>query len=853
MSIDRLNEVWPEWKVVNKRDDKLGEGSYGVVYKAVRKDLDKPLYSAIKVISIPKNESELNSMRSEGLTEGATQTYFRRIKDDFVNEIQLMESMKGTQNIVSVEDYKVLDKKDGFGWDVFIRMELLTSFNNYISDKRLTEADVIKLGEHILGALELCSKRDIIHRDIKPENIFISSFGFFKLGDFGIARELGKSTGSMSKTGTDNYMAPEVLSGRYDPTVDIYSLGLVLYKLLNNNRLPFVDPFKQLLQPDEFAIAREKRKKGEPLEPPVEASRPMAQVILKACAFNPRDRYQTPQDFLRALESVKEGKPIDDFSPSDIVDRNDTIRGRKAKQAENYYDNLSSTSNSGVVKRFDNKKKKNKSPKFAIIAILILILGAVGVGGYFYLSKQVEMTNASRVTTALQNKDYPGAKDRFDELDGKGIDGLEDDLSQLIDATENDFKSEAIDYNEAMMVLNTIKSFGIENLSSKISTTEQYIENLNNSRVAYVMAETLYNSGNYIGAIEQYKLVSIDDTNYEMAKEKLTRVVVEYKKSALEESALLMENKDYGSALVVLDKTLEVVGNDSELSLQRDIYQKQGITNKINDSKKLADNGDYSGANNELRLLKAQYPDNTDVDKALLDVETSQVNAIVLQVNGLSTDNKFDEALTSLNDASRLYPNNATLKNTIADTQNRYATNSIAKADELVEQRRFDDAITLLNSTLIVIPDNTTIKEKVEQITSLKPAIFLDAVPAYDVSGDDVQTRDFVLIGGNRFDNALTFSNIRTKYSLHNLNGQYKTITGYIGRVDDTEQRYATYNFYLDGKLEQTYTLQATDLAKQISLDVTDVHQLKIEVDIEVIWNWSSNATYAFASAVIEK
>lgn len=92
---------------------------------------------------------------------------------------------------------------------------------------------------------EYCQCQNIIHRDIKPENIFVSRFGEFKLGDFGIARELDRSMSGLSKKGTFSYMAPEMYKGEeYDARVDIYSLGIVLYKLCNHNRLPFYQSAK---------------------------------------------------------------------------------------------------------------------------------------------------------------------------------------------------------------------------------------------------------------------------------------------------------------------------------------------------------------------------------------------------------------------------------------------------------------------------------------------------------------------------------------------------------------------------------------------------------------------------------
>ena len=95
---DILGDIWPEWKIVKE----IGKGSFGVVYEAVRSDHLVKSHAAIKVISIPQNESEINSLRSEGLSRAATRTYLQGIVNDFISEIQFMESLKGVQNIVSV-------------------------------------------------------------------------------------------------------------------------------------------------------------------------------------------------------------------------------------------------------------------------------------------------------------------------------------------------------------------------------------------------------------------------------------------------------------------------------------------------------------------------------------------------------------------------------------------------------------------------------------------------------------------------------------------------------------------------------------------------------------------------------
>ena len=294
--------VWPEWKLV----EKIGEGSFGKVYKAKRTERGRSFYSAIKIISIPGNKGELDSVRSEMNDEQSTREYFRNLVEDCVQEIYTMEHFCGNSHVVSFEDFKIVEYLDEIGWDISIRMEYLTSFMDYCTGKELTEKEVIKLGCDLAMALIYCRKMNIIHRDVKPENIFVSRFGDFKLGDFGIAREQARTMSNMSKKGTYSYMAPEIYKGeKYDSSIDIYSLGIVLYKLMNQNRLPFLSLDKQLItyRDKENALAR--RMAGEKMPAPSKASAAFSHIILKACAFDPKKRYRRPEDMLRDLESLR--------------------------------------------------------------------------------------------------------------------------------------------------------------------------------------------------------------------------------------------------------------------------------------------------------------------------------------------------------------------------------------------------------------------------------------------------------------------------------------------------------------------------------------------------------------------
>ena len=283
----------------------LGEGSYGKVFEIERSEFGQTYRAALKVITVPQSSAEVRSVISEGMSVSQAEAYFHGIVEELMHEFSIMFKLKGTANVVSCEDLRVLEHPDGIGWDILIRMELLHPLLPYVYQHPMARRDIIRLGIDICKALELCQRYNIIHRDIKPENIFISDNGDYKLGDFGIARTIERTTSGLSKKGTYSYMAPEVYAGReYGFSVDTYSLGLVLYRMLNKNRGPFLPqpPEAITFSSREQALAR--RMSGEPLPRPFYGEGRLGEIVLKACAFDPKDRYSSPQQLRQELEAI---------------------------------------------------------------------------------------------------------------------------------------------------------------------------------------------------------------------------------------------------------------------------------------------------------------------------------------------------------------------------------------------------------------------------------------------------------------------------------------------------------------------------------------------------------------------
>ena len=165
--IFKYEPLWGEWHI----GELIGKGSYGEVYKIYRDVGGKREYAAAKYISIPKSEQDKELVYSKGLAtdEESLRSFFETRANTFSREIDLMMKLRGSANVVRYEAHLKQEKADDVGWDIIIRMELLTSLEKYLRTNSFSKKDVIRLGIDICGAIESCQKEKIIHRDVKTD------------------------------------------------------------------------------------------------------------------------------------------------------------------------------------------------------------------------------------------------------------------------------------------------------------------------------------------------------------------------------------------------------------------------------------------------------------------------------------------------------------------------------------------------------------------------------------------------------------------------------------------------------------------------------------------------------------
>lgn len=253
----------------------------------------------LKHIRIPESQKQVDALLLAGAAQSIedVQNYYKQVAADYQAELETLETLSASPNIGCYRSYQIEPKEDGVGFELYLLAEYRQTLAEVLAETPMTQAGAVNLGLDLCGAL--CSLREagLIHRNVKPTNVYLNSSGHFLLGDLGIAKIDELKYCSMPESMLSSYSAPELFSliGSLEPTSDLYSVGMILYRVYNGNHGPFEDEKTSPRAADRLRVT------GEALPAPMYADYEMAEIICKACAFKPEDRYQTPQELQQAL------------------------------------------------------------------------------------------------------------------------------------------------------------------------------------------------------------------------------------------------------------------------------------------------------------------------------------------------------------------------------------------------------------------------------------------------------------------------------------------------------------------------------------------------------------------------
>ena len=187
----------------------------------------------------------------------------------------------------------------------YIVMELVEgiTLKNYIQKKgKLSVKEATSIAIQVSLGLEAAHNRGIIHRDVKPQNIMISTDGKVKLSDFGIAKAMNSNTITANVMGSVHYLSPEQAKGGYvDARTDIYSLGIVMYEMLTG-KVPF-DGENAV----SVAMMHINSDVPAPSKLNTAVSHTMDEIVMKAAARSPEQRYSSADELIEALDAAESG------------------------------------------------------------------------------------------------------------------------------------------------------------------------------------------------------------------------------------------------------------------------------------------------------------------------------------------------------------------------------------------------------------------------------------------------------------------------------------------------------------------------------------------------------------------
>lgn len=253
----------------------------------------------VKVISIPASQVQLQALLLTGAyqSEAAARDYFLELAEGIIAETDVLNKLSKQEGFLPFDDHQIVPKENEVGYDIYLLSSYRRSLARHLRKTAMTHLSAVNLGLDMCAALTVSRNAGYLYADLKPENIFVCHDREFRIGDLGFLKLDSLKFTSIPERCISCYTAPEIVDAFSDinPTIDIYSAGLILYQIYNGGSLPF-----------------EGRAAAEVLPAPAYADYELAEIILKACAPDPKDRWQTPYEMGQALVSYMQRNGVND-------------------------------------------------------------------------------------------------------------------------------------------------------------------------------------------------------------------------------------------------------------------------------------------------------------------------------------------------------------------------------------------------------------------------------------------------------------------------------------------------------------------------------------------------------------
>lgn len=265
----------------------------------------------VKIISVPASQTQLEALLLTGAYPDAEAAlgYFKSLADETVAEVDVLRKLSEIEGFLSYENTQVVPMEDGTGFDIYLLSPYRRTLTKHFVRSPMTHLSAINLGLDLCAALAVCRRSGYLCVDLKPNNVFVTNEQEYRIGDIGFVRMDSLKYASLPDKYRSAYTAPEITDAfsALNDRIDVYALGLILYQAYNNGEMPFLGT----AAPNEV------------FAPPMFADYEMSEIILKACAPDPHDRWQDPVEMGQALVGYMQRNGANDtpiVPPAPVID-----------------------------------------------------------------------------------------------------------------------------------------------------------------------------------------------------------------------------------------------------------------------------------------------------------------------------------------------------------------------------------------------------------------------------------------------------------------------------------------------------------------------------------------------------
>lgn len=254
----------------------------------------------VKIISIPASQVQLDALLLTGAYKAPADAmdYFKTVSDGVMKEAEILQKLGKLEGFLPYESWQAVPMESGkLGYEVCLVSPYKRSLEKYMRRHLMTHLEAVNLGLDLCAALAICRRAGFLYIDLKPGNIFLTKGKEYRIGDLGFAELDSLQYTSLPGKYRSPYSPPEIQDAlnTLNSTADTYSVGMILYQIYNDGKLPHIPAESE-----------------EPIPTPVNADYEIAEIIMKAIAPDPKDRWQDPMQMGQALVAYMQRNSIND-------------------------------------------------------------------------------------------------------------------------------------------------------------------------------------------------------------------------------------------------------------------------------------------------------------------------------------------------------------------------------------------------------------------------------------------------------------------------------------------------------------------------------------------------------------